>query len=285
MVKRQSQRSKWPMDRVLADEAAGPDGVAVEAAAAEAYGLDPTIPTPLFHQIFLVLREKIIDGTYPYGSLLDGEQQIAAAYNVARVTAKRALDELARIGLVERQRGLGTRVVFRTAQHSVTGSVDSLLKSLRTGGQNTVKVLSFDYVAAPPLVAEMLGLTPGSEVQRATRLRSTDGRPFSLLVTYVPQDLGRTFTREDLTGQPLYALLERAGVKVASADQRFLATVADATAARLLDVELSSPLLKIVRVVKDEGERAVEYLSAMFRPDIYQYRMIMTRRAEQPGWD
>lgn len=252
--------------------------------APEAIGLSGAGPTPLFHQIFLVLREKIIDGSYPFGSFLAGEQQIAASYGVARITAKRALDELAAEGLVERQRGLGTRVTFKSTQHSVQGSVESLMKSLRTDGRNTLRIVRFEYIAATPVVAEALNLQPGAEVQCALRVRSANGRPYSLLMTYVPKDLGETFTRKDFSGQPLYALLEKAGVEVASAEQKFLATLADTYVAGLLDIQVGTPLLKIVRTIYDKSKRPVEHLNALFRPDVYQYRMVLTRNHET-GWE
>jgi GntR family transcriptional regulator len=42
-------------------------------------------------------------------------------------------------------------------------------------------------------------------------------------------------------------------------------------------LELGCPLLKIDRVVYDQSERPVEYISALYRPDRYQYRMMLSR--------
>ena len=54
--------------------------------------------TPLYHQIFLILRGKILDNTYPPHSLVPNEKQLMAMYDVSRITAKRALNELADAG-------------------------------------------------------------------------------------------------------------------------------------------------------------------------------------------
>src|SRR3546814_6943268 len=118
------------------------------------------------------------------------------------------------------------------------------MKSLRTDGRNTLRIVRFEYISATPMVAEALHLQPGAEVQCALRVRSANGRPYSLLMTYVPKDLGDTFTRKDLSGQPLYALLEKAGVEVASEEQKILATLADTYIAGLLDTQVGSHFLK-----------------------------------------
>ena len=217
---------------------------------------------------------------YPFGSFLPGEQQLAAEYGVARVTAKQALDKLAADELVKRRRGSGTSVVYRlrrTSQPTIEGSVDSLLNGVRPLDRQTIRVLSFDYIPAPHYVADALGLSAGDAVQRVSRVRRAAGTPYCLLTTYVPKEIGDTFGRADLAEHSLLTMLERAGVRVASADQRLIATLADARAAEHLNVEVGAPLLKIVRTIYDGDKRAVELLHALFRPDLYQYRMVLSR--------
>ena len=84
-------------------------------------GFDPASPTPLYHQIFSLLRDKIYDGQYPGGSFIPSEQELSAQFNVSRITAKRALDDLAADGLVVREQGRGTRVCINTHSTSVRG--------------------------------------------------------------------------------------------------------------------------------------------------------------------
>jgi GntR family transcriptional regulator len=68
---------------------------------------------PLYHQIFLMLRDEIISGRHAIGSTMPTEQGLALAHDVSRITARRALDELAQHGFVERRRRTGTRVGAR----------------------------------------------------------------------------------------------------------------------------------------------------------------------------
>ena len=66
---------------------------------------------PLYHQIFLTLKNRIYSGMLGPGDPVPGEQELCGEFGVSRITAKRALNELADAGLVVRERGRGTRVV------------------------------------------------------------------------------------------------------------------------------------------------------------------------------
>lgn len=246
--------------------------------------LDPNARVPLYHQIFLILRNRIFGGEVRPGELVPGEQELAVEFNVSRITAKRALNELAGAGLVVRERGRGTRVTHRPKAPAVTSSIEGWLENISLMGIATeARVLDFGYLAASEDIAHALELDPGTDVQHAVRVRSLDGEPMSYLVTYVPADIGRQYDRVDLDTKPLLLLLERAGVKVASARQTISATLADSEVAGALSVHAGSPLIEVRRVVRDSSGRPVEYIRVLYRPDIYRFEMSMNRVREREG--
>ncbi len=75
--------------------------------------LQSEAPTPLYHQMYALLKNRVLDGSIPIGTQMPTEQQLAEAFSVSRITAKRAMEELAREELVERRRGKGTHVTHR----------------------------------------------------------------------------------------------------------------------------------------------------------------------------
>jgi len=148
------------------------------------------------------------------------------------------------------------------------------------GRRTTAKLLSFDYVPAEGAAAEALGAAPGEFLQRAVRVRSVDGLPFSYLVTHVPESVSVTFTRQELAARPLLDLLERAGVKIARASQRISAVLATPEVAGALNVRIGSPLIELVRVVYDSDGCGVEHLHALYRPDRYNFEMDLERAGD-----
>lgn len=246
--------------------------------------LDAGARVPLYHQIFVILRNRIYGGEVAPGDLVPGEQDLCLEFGVSRITAKRALNELADAGLVVRERGRGTRVVRRPPAPAVTASIEGWLENVSLMGIATeARVLDFGYVAANEDVANALEVDPGAAVQRAVRVRILGAEPMSFLVTYVPADIGRQYDRDDLNSKPLLHLLERAGVDVASARQTISATVADAEVAGALAIHAGAPLIEVRRVVRDAAERPVEYIRVLYRPDLYRFEMSMRRVREKEG--
>lgn len=65
-------------------------------------------------QLVDVLRTAIEEGRYKPGDRIEPERQLAARWGIARLTAAKALDALARQGLVQRQPSRGTFVTDRS---------------------------------------------------------------------------------------------------------------------------------------------------------------------------
>ena len=238
-------------------------------------------------QIYLVLRDRIVGGALGHGRRLPNENELAATHRVSRVTIRRALAELERERLIERRRSLGTRVIFRPSSAPIVGDITGMMASLADmGRRTTVKLLSFDYVAAEGIVADALDVAAPELLQRAVRVRAIDGEPFSYLTTHVPEWVGITFSRQELASRPLLELLERSGVKVSRATQQIGACLAGPSVAAALGVATGSPLLELTRLVYDGRGRAVEHLHAFYRPDRYSLTIDLERsgRADKKTW-
>jgi len=238
-------------------------------------------------QVYLVLRDRILSGAVGFGAKLPNEYELANNHGVSRVTVRRALGELARERLIERRRSAGTRVIYRPSPAPMIADISGVLANLADMGRRTaVKLLSFDYVPAEGVVAQMLGVAPDQLLQRSVRVRSVDGQPFSYLTTHVPESVSVTFTGEELGSRPLLELLERAGVKVEHARQRISAGLATSDVAEALGLHTGSPLIELVRVVYDQAGRGIEHLHALYRPDRYaiEIELVRSGAADTKAW-
>jgi len=248
------------------------------------------LPLPKYHQIYLVLREQLAEGRFAGG--LPGELALAEQFRVARITVRKALAQLAAEGLIDRAPGRGTvpRAAAASAQANGKGhgratpagrsraQLTGLLENIVTMGLATrVKVLECEVVPASAAVAEVLHLAPGAPVQKAQRVRSTREGPLSLITTHVPAALAQGFGRRELAKKPILILLEEAGVRIGHATQTISACLADAHAARHLEVTVGSALLAVTRLIHDTRGRPVQWLHGLYRPDRYQYEMQLSR--------
>ena len=238
--------------------------------------LDRAAGMPLYQQMIALLTNRIRSGAIAAGAYLPSENDLCAEYGVSRITAKRAMNELAHAGLVARERGRGTRVLDNQLSPVFSASIDGWRENVSAMGQRTsAQVLDFGYVPAPVEVAGSLEIEPGDIVQHAVRVRRQNGEPFSHLTTYVPEDIGRLFKRKDLGNNPLHKLLERAGITIAAARQTLTATLADPPVAAVLGIPVGSPLIEVERVVRDDKRRPVQFIRVLYRPDRYRFEISM----------
>src|SRR6195952_4161398 len=73
--------------------------------------LDRASPVPLYHQLATALESAIREGRLRPGDRLENELALTTRLGLARPTARQAIQELVRKGLLVRKRGVGTQVV------------------------------------------------------------------------------------------------------------------------------------------------------------------------------
>ena len=248
------------------------------------HGAMSQLPLPKYHYVYLVLREQLDEGRFTEG--LPGEYALMREFGVARVTVRRALEQLASEGLVTREPGRGTWPVASPRLGAAAppseppaerARLPALLENLVTMGLRTsVKVIDVGTVTASSTVAAALRIAPGDPVHKAVRVRSTKAGPVSHIVTYVPAALVAPFGRRVLSKKPILVLLEEAGIKLGRAQQCVTARLANSTLAGHLDVNVGTALLAVQRLIYDDQDRPVQWLHGSYRPDRYSYEMHMS---------
>ena len=69
---------------------------------------EPEIPR--WRQVYAVMSERILDGTYAPGTRLPSAMGVCDEFGISQVTAKRVLTELRKAGLAYMEPGIGTFV-------------------------------------------------------------------------------------------------------------------------------------------------------------------------------
>jgi GntR family transcriptional regulator len=238
---------------------------------------------PLYHQIFLLLRDEIISGRHANGSTMPTEQGLALAHDVSRITARRALDELAQHGFVERRRRTGTRVVYQSPTRPIEADLEQAVESLIAFGRDTqVRVLALATEPATAAVAEQLAIEEGAPVIRAVRVRMIGAEPLGEVVSHVPAALGLELSRSDLTRTPMLGLLRDAGHTIGGGHQTISAGVAGDHLAALLAIDVRAPILRIERTVLGADKRPLLFTVASYRADRYRITIDL-HAAARPG--
>lgn len=237
--------------------------------------IDPNQVVPLYHQIYLILREQILEGRFE-AVPLPGELMLAEQFKVSRVTMRRALQDLVKEGLIARGRGKGTFVKPRREANRTGASNQPMTDSIVSmDGGAMVEVLDVSRVTAMSDVAEQLRLAPREQVQKVVRVLSVKGQPMGHFTTYIPESVARIFSRRELQVRPLVELLEESGIEVGTSSQTLSARLADSAVAGALEIPVGAPLVAMARMLFSQTGKPVCLTRALYRPDRYEYRMDM----------
>ncbi len=238
--------------------------------------LNARSPVPLYHQMEEILLERIARPEM-VGRRMPSEFELIDMFGVSRATVKKTLDNLVNKGLLERRRGVGTRVI----KHQIIEDLARLKSYTEEMSARNVaietRVLESGRHLPAAAVADKLALGRKAKSLFVRRLRGTsEVFPVVLLHSEVPADLGLE-TSEDFSGS-LYALLEKKhAVAIVWGEETIETATASDDEARHLEIEPGSPVLVMERVSYTHGNRPVEYVRAVYRPDRYKFRIRLNR--------
>jgi GntR family transcriptional regulator len=229
---------------------------------------------PLYHRIFETLRQEILAGAYDAEAALPSDKQLEDRFGVSRITIRRALDELARLGLVSRAKGKATRVADRRAP--IFADVDDELGNMLAAISNLrTKVINFRWRRADSMLAERLHVPEREKLLWITRLRSRPAGPVMFSSLYLPLWAAAGLSREDLAMHPIVELLRARGVVLTSGEQTMRASACGSELARHLGLAAGEPIFFIRRLIRDAQHRPVMFNDVSFRADCFVYNMVL----------
>ena len=226
----------------------------------------------LYHQLLGVLRGRIESGDIGVGDRLPSEADLVRDYGVSRTTARRALDELRRQGLVRREPGRGTFLTV-PRMHSNLAYLRSFSEEIERWGYTPgARLVVREEQKADREVASRLALAEGEMVLYVRRLRLADERPIFVCDSYLPVARFPELLDADYGTVSLSRLFEEVvGLKVERPHQWIGAAAASADVASLLEIDEGVPLLKVERVAHAAGDAPIESVEAFFHPERYRH--------------
>lgn len=198
------------------------------------------------------VKARLQNAQYRAGQPLPSESSLAEEFQVSRMTARRAMDELEREGYIYRVQGSGS---FPTGKRFRQG-VYRIRSLEEMAGQDAVpftRVLRAGLTtAAPEGIVQALGLEPGAAVVEIVRLRGVNDEPLLLERRYLRADRAEGLLRFDLTGESLHDLIvSRLQLEIVRVEQTLEAVSLEADEARLLELPSGTACFLMRRVSFD----------------------------------
>ncbi len=227
---------------------------------------------PLYVQIKMIIRDKILKREYAPGDSLPSEAQLQEMFHVSRITARQAIAQLESEGLVERARGKGTRVVYpKKIEERLVGIKSFTNEMLERGIEPSTRYAHIEMVAADAHLAKIFGCEKKDSLYRLDRVRCADGTPIVYFVSYFSQDRNLPLDDERYYSS-MYALLDELKInKPIKTREVFKAITADRKISEKLEMKPGDPVLLRERVSYDRKERVLEYTLSYYLGERYSY--------------
>ncbi len=172
---------------------------------------------PAYQRVKTWVRHHIVSGDWKPGDPVPSEQALLTRFGVSRMTANRALRELAAEGLVTRVQGSGTRVAELHRISSKLAIRDIRDEVVERGHLYTVRVLYAAQEKADPELAESFRLRKGARVFHTVLLHLENGVPILYEDRFVNPVAAPDYLRTDFTRiSPTLHLLRHAPLTEAS---------------------------------------------------------------------
>ncbi|MCP5328314.1 MAG: GntR family transcriptional regulator [Sinobacteraceae bacterium] len=239
-------------------------------------------PRPRYLQLAEDLIGEIRDGRLSVGQTLPGEFELCESYGVSRHTVREALRRLEELGLITRQRGVGTVVTASDSRESYVQKVRSPAQLMQYPPESRLMVISSGEVVADRVTARLLGCTSRTRWYRIRAIRQLrpGGAAIAWSDIYVLPEYADIVAAVGRQSTPIYELLEqRFDERVATVQVDLFAGLITADRAELLGVAAGTPSLSVVRRYTGRNKRVFEVSVSEHPAGRYTYSLELHR-----GW-
>lgn len=249
-----------------------------------AEGVKKESSTPIYSQVEALIRDTIETGKLSIGERAPSEREIAASFDISRMTARAAISKLVTDGYLHAVPGKGTFVSDPKLRQDLL-ELTSFTEDMRRRGLTPgARLLEVDVEAsASDRIRRTLRLSVEDQVVRVSRLRTADGQPMCVETSYLPRAVVPWLPENDLGKESLYRVLEDRGIELVKAEEHLEATLVTEGESALLTVPAGSPALLVERITYTDGDEPVEYVKSLYRGDRYRFSAMLFKRAKKGG--
>jgi GntR family histidine utilization transcriptional repressor len=229
-------------------------------------------------QVKHFILQQIAGGALRAGERVPSENELTRALTVSRMTANRALRELAADGVLVRVAGVGTFVAEQRV-HAHPLEVRNIADEIRARGHEyRVRVVALDSVSATRELAERCAVKPGTSLDHSLLTHFEDGAPLQVEERYVNPQVAPGYLKNDFTRVTPHEFLIRVA-PLQRAEHTVRALVPERRIRRLLRLEPGEACLLILRRTFSNGR--VASVADLYHPGS-RYELAATCQPRSP---
>ena len=190
--------------------------------------------------------QKIESGEWLQHSKVPSENELADAFSVSRMTARRALQELTEQGLLVRTQGAGTFVATFKSQSSILEIRNIADEITDRGHTHSAKQVVLEEKEVSEELSILLGAKQGDKVFYSEILHFENEQPIQLEQRFVNPNLAPDYLKQDFAQLTPHEYLSHVA-PLTEATHEIEAVLADDNVNQLLEISNTSPCLQVKR--------------------------------------
>ncbi|WP_114296324.1 GntR family transcriptional regulator [Anaerobacterium chartisolvens] len=224
---------------------------------------------------YYIVKKKILEmidreEVGPDG-MVPSERELMSMFEVSRITAKKAVDDLVKEGYLYRIQGKGTFIKNDTLNQDLV-SITSCTEDIAKMGMTPSKqLLAAEVMAADQARMRKLQLCRGDKVFMVKRVYSADNHPLNLTTTYLPCKLFPGIEGYDFGAESIYHVLEsKYNTRITKATRTIEAVLAADEVSEILKIDEGEPILLFRAVtlgIVNGKEIPIETFKSYYRTD------------------
>lgn len=218
---------------------------------------------PLYQQAKAHIVSQIASGKWRPNARILSEHELARMFGISRMTANRAMTELANEGHIVRVAGVGTFVAAEKPQGHLLEIRNIADEIAARGHQHQARVVVHESVSAPPRLAIEFGIRTRDPLFHSVVVHLENGEPIQVEDRYVNPESAPRYLDVDLTRRTANEYLTEVA-PLATAEHVVSAVTPSREIAKLLHMKAGEPALLLHR--RTWSQRSVASTADLYHP-------------------
>jgi len=213
-------------------------------------GLPAELPVareaPLYERVKASIKQNIDSGAWPVHQRVPSENELVELMSVSKMTANRALRELANEGIIVRVQGRGSFVAPKKRSARFMGVRNIADEITERGATHTAQLILAQTETCGYELADALGLPVGSTAFHSVIVHHEDDAPIQIEDRFVNPEVAPDYLRQDFQAITPNAYLTSVA-PISHTEQFVEAVLAQPWECKLLSTSRAEPCLLIRR--------------------------------------
>ncbi|MCR4434832.1 MAG: GntR family transcriptional regulator [Clostridiales bacterium] len=207
--------------------------------------------------------------------MVPSERELMNMFEISRITAKKAIDDLVKEGYLYRIQGKGTFVKNDKLNQDLVSITSCTEDIIKMGMTPSKQLLAAEIMPADQARMRKLQLSNGDKVFMVKRVYFADNDPLNLTTTYLPCKLFPGIENYDFGIESIYHILEeKYDTRITKATRTIEAVLAVDEVSEILKIDEGEPILLFRAVtlgVVNGKEVPIETFKSYYRTDKFKF--------------